>query len=159
LTARWILRDSIRPPSPGRSRRTAARYCRRRREDDERETSGHGVEQFLFGIDELYELKAQMAAVLGLFPNPDYGIVLLVCIAAMLAQLFVYRFLIGGRWRLLGPGFFGVAGLIESHHIPKTIFRGAYFPGAVTAIPFVMVGALLLWAVVRELRSSMQHAQ
>ena len=34
----------------------------------------HGVEQWLFGLDELYELQAQVAAVLGLFPNRDYGI-------------------------------------------------------------------------------------
>ena len=55
--------------------------------------------------------------------------------------MFLHGFLIGRRWRLLGPGFFGVAGLIEAHHIVKTILRGAYFRGAVTAVPYVVVGA------------------
>jgi hypothetical protein len=110
----------------------------------------HLAEQFLFGIDELYELKGQVNAVLGLFPNPDYGIVAIVGLVVLLAQLMVYGFLVGGRGRLFGPGFFGVSGLVESHHIIKTVGRGAYFPGAVTAIAFVTVGFLLLRAVVRE---------
>jgi hypothetical protein len=59
----------------------------------------------------------------------------------------------GGFWRLFAPAFFGVSGLVESHHIIKTVLRGAYFPGAVTAIPFVTVSFLLLRAVIRELRS------
>lgn len=119
----------------------------------------HAAEQFLFGIDELYELKRQMATVLGLFPNPDYGIVFLVVFVVFLVQLFIYGFLVGGRWRLLGVAFFGVSGLVESHHIIKTVLRGGYFPGAVTAIPFVIVGALLLRAVFRELRRSSVSVQ
>jgi hypothetical protein len=49
----------------------------------------HLAEQLLFGIDELYELKGQMATVLGLFPNPDYGIVMLVGVVVLLVQLIV----------------------------------------------------------------------
>ena len=118
----------------------------------------HVLEQFLFGIDELYELKGQMGAVLGLFPNPDYGIVFMVGIVVLLVQLFIYGLLRGDRLRLLGPAFFGLSGLVESHHIFKTIFRKAYFPGAVTALAFVAVGFLLLRSVVREFRRAAPSA-
>ena len=113
----------------------------------------HGIEQLLFGLDELYELQGQAGMVLGLFRDRDSGIVVLVFAVVLLVQLFVYGFLVGGRWRLLGPGFFAVAALGESHHFIKTIVRLQYFPGTVTAIAYVAVGALLLRAVVREFRS------
>ena len=114
----------------------------------------HGIEQLLFGLDELYELQGQVGMVLGLFRDRDSGIVVLVFAVVLLVQLFVYGFLVGGRWRLLGPGFFAVAALGESHHFIKTIVRLQYFPGTVTAIAYVAVGVLLLRAVVREFRSA-----
>jgi len=111
----------------------------------------HGVEQLLFGIDELYDLQSKLSAVAAMFPNRDYGIVLMVFAATILVMALVYGSLVGGRWRLLGPGFFGLSALGEVHHIVKTVARHAYFPGAVTAVPFVLVGVLLLRAVAREL--------
>jgi hypothetical protein len=114
----------------------------------------HGVEQLTFGLDELYELQGQVGMVLGLFTNRDAGIVVLVFAVVLLVQTFVYAFLVGGRWRLLGPTFFGIAALGESHHIIKTVVRLDYFPGAVTAIAYVGVGILLLRAIVREFRRS-----
>jgi hypothetical protein len=110
----------------------------------------HGVEQLLFGLDELHELQGQVGFVLGLFANRDAAIVVLVFAVVILVQLFVWGLLVGGRLRLLAPGFFAVAALGESHHVLKTVFRADYFPGAVTAIACVVVGALLLRAVVRE---------
>ena len=114
----------------------------------------HGIEQLLFGLDELYELQGQVGVVLDLFTNRDAGIVVLVFAVVLLIQAFVYASLVGGRWRLLGPTFFGVAALGESHHIIKTIVRLDYFPGAITAVAYVAVGALLLRAIVREFKSS-----
>jgi hypothetical protein len=110
----------------------------------------HGVEQLLTGLDELYELQGQVGWVLGHFENRDAAIVVLVFAVVILVQAFVYGLLDGGRFRLLGPGFFALAALGESHHVLKTILRAEYFPGAVTAIPYVVVGAMLLRAVVRE---------
>lgn len=112
----------------------------------------HGVEQLLFGLDELYELQGQIGAVLGLFPDRDAGIVVLVFIVVMLVQFFVWAALGTGRLRLIGPIFFAISAIGESHHVIKTIVRLEYFPGAVTAIPFVIVGVFLLRAVVREWR-------
>jgi hypothetical protein len=114
----------------------------------------HGVEQLMFGLDELYELQGQVGWVLGRFENRDAAIVVLVFAVVILVQAFVYGLLNDGRWRLLGPGFFAMAALGESHHVLKTIFRAEYFPGAVTAIPYVVVGAMLLRAVLREAQGS-----
>lgn len=112
----------------------------------------HLAEQFLFGLDELYELKGQLAFVLGLFPNPDYVIVSMVGIVVLLVMLMNYGHLSGGRGRLFGPAFFGISALVESHHFVKTILHRDYFSGAVTAIPFVVIGFFLCRAVIREFR-------
>lgn len=119
----------------------------------------HGIEQLFTGLDELYELKGQVGAVLDLFPNRDVGIVVLVFLLVIVVQFFIYGILRGGRLRLVGVGFFGLAALGESHHVIKTVLHVDYFPGAVTAIPFVIVGALLLRAVVREFRESAREAE
>jgi hypothetical protein len=113
----------------------------------------HGVEQFMFGFDELYELQGQVGTVVDLFPTRDAGIVFVVFAVVMLVMTFMYFALGSGRSRLVGFAFFGISGLIESHHVIKTIVQLDYFPGAVTALPFVLVGGLLLRAVVREWRS------
>ena len=113
----------------------------------------HGVEQFLTGFDELYELQGQIGAVFDVFPSRDAGIVFTVFAVVTLVATFMYLTLTNGRWRLLGFAFFGINGLIESHHIVKTIVQLDYFPGAVTAVAFVTAGALLLRAVVREWRT------
>ena len=112
----------------------------------------HLAEQFLFGIDELYEMQRFSAVFHSWFQNPDYATVTLVGIITLLVVLMIYAVLIGGRWRLLVFGFFGLVGVGESHHIIKTITHMQYFPGAVSAVPFVAVGILLLRAVIREWR-------
>ena len=114
----------------------------------------HGIEQFMFGFDELYELQGQVGAVVDLFPSRDAGIVFMVFAVVMLVMTFMYCVLGSGRGRLVGFAFFGASGLIESHHVIKTIVQLDYFPGAVTAVPFAIVGGLLLRAVVREWREA-----
>lgn len=114
----------------------------------------HGIEQFMFGFDELYELQGQVGAVVDLFPTRDAGIVFMVFAVVMLVMTFMYCVLGSGRARLAGFAFFGVSGLIESHHVIKTIVQLDYFPGAVTAVPFAIVGGLLLRAVMREWREA-----
>ena len=112
----------------------------------------HMSEQLLFGIDELYELKAFAAAFYGLFRNPDYASVVLVIISFSIVNLIVYGLLTGGRWRRIALRVFAMVGLGEVHHVVKTILHGAYFPGAVTSIPFVIFGALLFRSLVSEFR-------
>lgn len=114
----------------------------------------HIGEQLLFGIDELAEIKRFLAVYYGWFRHPDYGTVVLVGITVTSVMLMVYGLLLGGRWRFIVTGFFGVVGVTELHHIVKTFLHGAYFPGAVTAIPFVVVGFLLLRAAIREYQNT-----
>ena len=113
----------------------------------------HGIEQFLTGFDELYELQGQVGAVLNLFADRDAGIVFMVFAVVFLVMTFMYCSLHSGRSRLIGFAFFAVSALIESHHVIKTLVHLDYFPGAVTAIPFAIVGGLLLRAVIRNWRS------
>jgi len=114
----------------------------------------HMAEQLLMGINELYEIKRFMAAYHSWFRDPDYGTVVLATIGGTLILLLAYGLLLGGRWRLLAVGFFGVLAVTEMHHIVKTLIHGAYWPGTATAIPFVAVGVLLLRGVVREFRNT-----
>jgi len=113
----------------------------------------HVGEQLLFGIDELEEFKQVAGVYYSWFSNPDYGSVVMVGLIVLVGMSFVFAAMFGGKWRLIPAGFFGVSGVIESHHLVKTFLHGAYFPGAVTAVAFVTVGALLLRAVIHEWRA------
>lgn len=110
----------------------------------------HVTEQLIFGIDELKEVKTIGAVYYSWFSNPDYGSVVAIGGIVLLVQLLLFSTLAAGKWRFASFIFFGVSGIGESHHIVKTILHAAYFPGAVTAVPFVLVGILLLRAVARE---------
>jgi hypothetical protein len=112
----------------------------------------HLVEQLLFGIDELYELRGLTFALVDAFGDPDRGIVVLVFAVTIMVLFFCYGFMAGGLPRLIAGGFFGLEFMGESHHLIKTIVRGAYFPGAVTAVAIAVVGALVLRAAWREYR-------
>jgi hypothetical protein len=110
----------------------------------------HGAEQFVFGIDELYEVQRVATVYYSWFSNPDYGKVALIGGVVLIVQLFLLMTTFKNRCRLVPFGFFGIAGIFEIHHILKTLLHRAYFPGAVTAIPYAVVGALLLRAVFRQ---------
>jgi hypothetical protein len=112
----------------------------------------HGIEQLLFGLDELYELRAQLGAAVGLFADPNVGTVVLVFAGTAAVLFFCYGFMVGGIPRLIAGTFFGLEFMVESHHVVKTLVRGAYFPGAVTAVPFAILGALVLATAWREFR-------
>jgi hypothetical protein len=112
----------------------------------------HMVEQLLFGLDELYELQAMLGGVVRSFPDPDKATVVLVFGVVMFVLFLCYGFMTGGVPRLIATSFFGLEFMVEGHHIVKTIVRGAYFPGAVSAIAFVALGALVLATARREFR-------
>jgi len=110
----------------------------------------HLVEQLFFGIDELYEMRRIFGVYYGWFNNADYATVVLVGIGVSTVMLLLYATLTTGRARLIPFAVFGAVGVAEVHHIIKTVWHGAYFPGAVTAVPFIAIGALLLRAITRE---------
>jgi hypothetical protein len=104
----------------------------------------HVVEQLMFGLDELYELRSLAGAAANAFGDPDFGAVVLVGAVTTLVLFFCYGFMAGGAPRLIAAGFFGLEFMGESHHLIKTVIRGEYFPGAVTAIALVVLGAFVL---------------
>src|SRR5262245_9907506 len=110
----------------------------------------HIAEQLLFGIDELYELRAQAWALVSWLPDPDYGIVVQVGIVTTLVLALCWAFMVGGMPRMIASAFFGLQFMVESHHVIKTIVYGAYFPGAVTATVIVGLGAMIVASVWRE---------
>jgi hypothetical protein len=112
----------------------------------------HLVEQLLFGIDELYELRGLATGAVNAFSDPDRGIVVMVFAVTILVLFFCYGFMSGGLPRLIAGSFFGLEFMGESHHLIKTVARGEYFPGAVTATAIAFVGALVLKAAWREFR-------
>lgn len=112
----------------------------------------HMGEQMLFGLDTLNELKGVMAAYYSQFSNADVATVMLVISTVTIVQSLILAALAGGRWRLFVAGMFGIAGMGEAHHLIQTAWYGAYFPGTVTALAYVWVGAMLLRAVWRQWR-------
>ena len=87
-----------------------------------------------------------------LFSDADRAAVVLVFGVVTVVLLLCYGFTTGGGPRLIAASIFGLEFMVEGHHIVKTIVRGAYFPGAVTAIAFVVLGALILATARREFR-------
>src|SRR5262245_42197204 len=110
----------------------------------------HIIEQLIFGIDELYELRSMAWDMVSWLPDPDYGIVVQVGVATTLVLTLCWAFMVGGMPRLIASGFFGLQFMVESHHIAKTIVHGANFPGAVTATVIVGLGAMIVASVWRE---------
>ncbi len=117
----------------------------------------HMGEQLLTGIDELYRIKEVLAVYLSWFDDPDYGIVVLVTIAGTMFLLLAYCLLLGGRARQLAIGLFGVFAVTESHHFFTAFARGGYTPGLITAIPFVVIGVLMLREISRGARTNVPN--
>ena len=114
----------------------------------------HGAEQLLFGIDELYELRSQLAPFYSLSDNADRVTVVLVFAAVMAMLTSIAALLTGGKARLAAATFLGLQLMYEFHHVTKTIARSAYFPGAVTSLALVAVGIMLIVTAWREFAST-----
>jgi hypothetical protein len=114
----------------------------------------HVVEQLIFGIDELDEMKKIFGGFNALFPNPDYGIVVSVMIGVTIFLCLMYMMEARGKARVVAVSFLAFICLGESHHIIKTVLHASYFPGFVTAFPFVAVGILMISALRLESRSA-----
>lgn len=113
----------------------------------------HIVEQLVFGLDELHELRAMALTFTSSFGDVDFGTVVLVGLVTTVVLFFCYAFMTGGIPRVIAGTFFGLEFMFEGHHIVKTILRGAYFPGAISAVAIVVVGALVLKSTWREFRA------
>src|SRR5262245_489769 len=110
----------------------------------------HIIEQLVFGIDELYELRTMAWDMVSWLPDPDYGIVVQGGVSTAFGLARWWAFMGGRIPRLIASGFFCFQFMVESHHVVKTILHGAYFPGAVTATVIVGLGAMIVANVWRE---------
>jgi Protein of unknown function with HXXEE motif len=110
----------------------------------------HMLEQLMFGVGELANLKRILAVYYAWFPQPDYGTVVLVTIVSTLAFALIYGILAGGRRRQIAVGALALIALGEVHHFIETAQTGRYNPGSVTAIPYIASGVLLLRALISE---------
>ena len=114
----------------------------------------HGIEQLMFGLDELYELQRMLAPFYALSADADRVTVVLVFAVTMLVILLCSALVAPGLPRRIGLTFFGVEFIGESHHLIKTLINGAYFPGAVSAIALVILGVLVLRSAWRGSRTA-----
>lgn len=74
----------------------------------------------------------------------------LVILIVTLVQSLLLATLAGGRWRLSVAALFGIMGIAESHHLVQTVIRAEYFPGVVTSIGYIWIGAMILRCVRRD---------
>ena len=112
----------------------------------------HMGEQMLFGVGELAALKKILAGYLAWFHQPDYGIVLLVAAIGTLIFGLTFGILVGGLAKEISLGFWAAIAVGEIHHVIETIRAGHYTPGTITAIPYIVFGAMLIRAIAREHR-------
>jgi hypothetical protein len=109
----------------------------------------HMIEQLLFGIEELQEMKRVFGAYYALFADPDIATVTLVTIIGASILFMVYGLIAGPVSRFAVLGIFGILSIGECHHVLRVVVTNGYNPGVLTSIPFTIVGVLLVSAVWR----------
>jgi hypothetical protein len=118
----------------------------------------HMIEQLLFGIQELEEMKGVVGQYYSWFANPDIATVVLVTIIGASVLFMVYGLIAGAASRLAVLGILAVLSIGECHHLLRVVASGAYNPGVITSLPFAVLGALLVSAVWREYQETRQRA-
>jgi len=115
----------------------------------------HMIEQMLTRIDEFYAIRALVGAkYYGLFAPAaaDHASVLLITIVWTVTSILFYALLWDGMPRLIVLGMFGLFGASEIHHLIESVIKRAYDPGVTTAIPYAVVGCLMVAAVARQMK-------
>lgn len=118
----------------------------------------HMVEQLVFSIDELYRIKRILEIYHSWFSNPDQGTVLLVTIGGTVFLTISYLILLGGRYLLIAMAIFGLIGISEGHHLITAVIDGGYNGGMVTAVPFMVMGFLLLRNAIKGWRTPTEYS-
>ncbi|PWT82451.1 MAG: hypothetical protein C5B57_08670 [Blastocatellia bacterium] len=110
----------------------------------------HMSEQLAFGLTELKSLKYMINSYDRWFASPDTATVVLVTVTAALVYVAMFSLLKGGIARLVALELVGVLSVSEVHHIVETIAARGYTAGAVTSVPYMACGVLLMSAAARE---------
>ena len=116
----------------------------------------HMIEQMLTSVEEYHMIRGKLERYYALFDPAaaDVASVLLITIVWTLCSFLFYSLLFDNRARLIVPGTFGVFGVTELHHVLEAFQKSGYDAGVVTCVPYAAVGALLVAAVWRELKSA-----
>jgi hypothetical protein len=116
----------------------------------------HMIEQMLTSVEEYHMIRGELQKYYALFDpaSADIASVLLVTIVWTICSFLFYSLLFDGRARLIVPGVFGVFAVTELHHLAEAFQKGGYDPGVLTCVPYAAVGALLVAAVWRALKSA-----
>ncbi len=103
----------------------------------------HGLEEYFNGF---YNIDWSFKLVFGsLETMPVSQAVFVVFQMTLWAALIVFAFLIASeKWRLRLMIFPGLIYIFELHHIWKALESWSYYPGAITAIAFLIIG-FLFW--------------
>lgn len=114
----------------------------------------HVAEQLLTGIEDFYDVRGHLAAYYRWFDPgfADSATAILVTILATILSLLLYALLCEGKPRLLVVGLFGLFGAQAIHHVFEALIQRRYNPGLITAVPYLIVGNMLVKAVWKELR-------
>ena len=112
----------------------------------------HIVEQMIFGMEDLYELKHIVWIYESWFSNTTTAMAVLVAIVMSLAALGVRCIISGGFARFITMFVLGLPTIGELHHVIETVRARCYTSGTVTAVPSVICGVLFLRALLKENR-------
>jgi hypothetical protein len=120
----------------------------------------HMGEQLLTGIEEFHSIRRLLGTYYSWFDpgSADSASVLLITIVWTTCSLMFYALLREGTPRLLVVGAIAVFSALEAHHLVESFARGGYDPGAVTSVPYSVIGSLLVAAVWRELKRDRSEA-
>lgn len=116
----------------------------------------HMGEQILTSIEEFYAIRGLLASYYLWFDPAfaDRATVMLITFVWTMGSLLMYALLREGTLRLAVLGMIGVFSALELHHIVEWLVTGIYDPGAITCIPYSIVGGMLVTAVWREYQRS-----
>ena len=112
----------------------------------------HLVEQLFTSVEELDVFKRLVADYYGAMSwlDSDRATVILVVIVVTFFSYLVFGVLVGGHQRLAVLAFFGLLGVGEAHHLVQAALTFGYDAGLITAVPYAVVGGLMIRAVRRE---------
>ena len=108
----------------------------------------HLTEEALTGMHDDPIVAAALAPLTELSPRHAAYLVFQAMIVVTLATALAFGK--GGRWRLLVMFVVGTSLLAEVHHLIRVTFTLHYNPGLLTALPMPVLGAYVLYHIVRS---------
>ena len=113
----------------------------------------HIAETVSFGFEEAFQdYTSRLAAFQRRFRNPHAFFAVLIGVFVLAWMVTVYMAALGGVWRLVVTGFFGLLLLVESEHAIRALAKRGYYSGTVTGTLLVLLGIVLIAQAADALR-------